>query len=188
MIDRELVESNIITVGQSLVNRTDIGLDYAYALTDVFSAAMIEKIKQEFDSNTIWDKVDLQENSPRKIIPWKSESVIEEVYMVFQELEQEVSDTFSRQLKLQSVNFWQDSPGYTISPHIDNNRISVAMQIYINQSNYEAGTEMYKDHDVIYKLPWVPNTGYILNNTDKSIHGMMTTVNTLRQHIYVIFK
>lgn len=188
MIDQTLIESNIITLRDSLNNRKGTGLDYVHSLNNVFSIDMIEKIRKEFESNTEWTTVHLQEKLPRKAIPWKSESVVEEVHSVFQALEQEVSVIFSKQLKFQSVNFWQDSPGYSINPHLDNNRISVAVQVYINEADPLLGTEMYKDGDVFYKLPWIPNTGYILNNTPNSIHGMRTTGNTNRQHVYAIYK
>jgi len=188
MIDQNLINSNVNAFRESLVNRKDIGLNYVYVLSNIFTNDMIEKIKQEFDSNTTWNNVHLQENFPRKAIPWKPDSVIEEVYMVFQSLEKEVSNIFSRQLKFQSVNFWQDSTGYTINPHIDNDRISVAIQVYINDADPMLGTEMHKNGNVFYKLLWQSNTGYILNNIPESIHSMLTPANTLRQHIYVIYK
>jgi len=188
MIDQGLIESNISTLRDSLNNRKGTGLDYVYSLNNVFSIDMIEKIRKEFKFNTEWNTVHLQEKFPRKAIPWKPESVVEEVYSVFRALEQEISVIFSTQLKFQSVNFWQDSPGYTIDPHLDNNRISVAVQVYINEADPLLGTEMYKDGNVFYKLPWISNTGYILNNTPDSIHGMQTAGTTSRQHVYAIYK
>jgi hypothetical protein len=188
MIDQALVDSNILSLRNSIKNKKDIGLDYAYVLSDIFSSELIEKIKEEFDTNTTWENVQHQETRPRKSMPWKPESVIEEVHMVFQALEEEISEISGQNLKFSSVNFWQDLPGYTIVPHVDNNRITVAIQVYINVADLAAGTEMYKDGNMFYKLPWISNTGYVLKNVPTSVHGMTMPVDTLRQHLYAIYK
>lgn len=186
MIDFNLIDANNKQLSASILNRVDIGLPWAYKIENVFTNALLEKIKIKFNSNTQWEKVNLQNDKNRNLIKWEPDSVIEEVHNIFESCQDIVSDVFKRKVVFKSVNFWKDLPGYTISPHIDNQQISIAIQVYIGESTALAGTELYLDNKQFTKLPWINNTGYILNNTPVSVHGM-TIPSSQRTSVYGIY-
>lgn len=75
---------------------------------------------------------------------------------------------------------WLDQPGLTVPPHLDNQGMPIAMQLYWNINDQNLGTEFYHDADgksVRYKCPYTVNTGYLmLNNTLEQWHGMMHAI------------
>jgi len=82
---------------------------------------------------------------------------------------------------------WEDSPEYTIDPHVDNDAINYAVQIYLNDADPDCGTCMYRDGEVIYQVPFKKNTGYILKNGVNSWHGM-TKPGNVRRSLYVNYR
>jgi hypothetical protein len=186
-LDFDLIDQNINNVNKSISRRIDLNVPWAYQINNVFTDAMIAKIKCEFLQNKNWDKIDLQENKPRQSIRWRHDSVIGEMFMIFQTCENTISKIFNRVVTMSSVNLWQDAPDYQIGPHLDNDRISIAVQIYINDAKIACGTEFYEDKKFIDQIPFECNTGYIMNNTPNSYHGMTTTGAT-RQSVYIIYK
>lgn len=189
MIDFALVNANQSSLKDSLASRLEVGVDWAYRLTNVFSPEFVSKALAEFETNTQWNRIDLQKHFDRRLILWKSDSVIEEAHMIFESCESEMSKLFNKPLKFSSVNFWQDGPTYTIRPHADTTtgKIAASIQVYVGESGPLSGTELYKDGQVFYRFPWQENTGYVMNTVPESIHGMGNPGYT-RHSIYAIYK
>jgi hypothetical protein len=189
MIDSNLVDSAAAQIKQSLTNRQSVGVGWSYALNNILPQPLLDKIKSEFAINEEWTTVHYQENSGRRQIPWKPESVIEETHMAFEACNELVGDIFKENVKLTSVNFWSDPAGYTIPPHTDNNRVGIAIQLYIGDADQQAsGTELFANPTTqITKFPWIDNSGYILHNIPESLHGL-TSLGPQRTSIYVIYR
>jgi hypothetical protein len=188
MLNFNLINENIDTVASSISNRKDIGLSWAYELENVFTDDFLNKIELKFSENLMWESVKLQEKLPRRSIPWQPDSVIEEAHNIFKSLTTPISELFCRDVKFVSINFWDDSEKYTIGPHLDNDEISIAIQVYVNDASINLGTEFYKDSKLYHKIPWKKNSGYILNNTFESYHGMTAITTANRHSLYAIFK
>lgn len=192
MLDFDLINRNVDSVRASLKNKQGVGLPWAYQLTNIFTDDMLGKINAEFDLTTEWGNTALQLTADRREIPWKSDSVVEEVRMVLEEVSNSVSQVFERPVKLRTSTFWQDGETYTILPHTDAihtnyKKIDVSMQIYVGESAITSGTEFYVDNRIFYKCPWVPNTGYALSTSDTSFHGMMSP-GSRRRSIFAIYQ
>lgn len=189
MIDFPLVTVNQQSLRNSLSNKEDVGVNWAYRLTNVFSDSFVSKVIAEFNTNTNWKTLDLQAHMDRKLIVWHSDSVVEEAHMVFESCQDDMSEMFKKKLTFSSVNFWQDGPTYTIRPHADTTtgKIAASIQVYIGESGPNSGTELHKDGAIFYKFPWQNNTGYVMNTVPESIHSM-TYPGFTRRSVYAIYK
>ena len=105
-----------------------------------------------------WQVQELQENLPRKKISWLPDSPIETVHNYFQSL-----PLFSH-LNFMGVTLWSDGPNFFMEEHVDNNRVKIAIQIYLDDRN-SPGTQ-FEDRLIRYGR----NRGYILYNNPKIPH------------------
>lgn len=88
---------------------------------------------------------------------------------------------------------WADYPGYAISKHLDNAEgVYLTLQAYLNIGDIELGTHFSNsnvDEEYQHAIPYLPNFGYIMVNTDYNYHGMIKPVpeNFIRLSSYTWF-
>ena len=101
-----------------------------------------------------------------------------------------------------SLALWEDSEGYKIDKHVDNKSFTAAMQIFLptfgekmalqdNEPLRNTGTQFYNNNpEDIIQVPFVPNTGYFLTNSQKIFHssGEPVPQGSIRSSAYFIFK
>jgi hypothetical protein len=82
---------------------------------------------------------------------------------------------------------WRDQENFHCWWHPDDYTRKPTIQIYVNGPE-EYGTEFQIDGKTV-TLPFVPNSGYLMDNQHQPIHGMTGTVgkNMVRQSIYLIY-
>jgi len=99
-------------------------------------------------------------------------------------------------LGLPNVSMWKDSPGFFLWPHCDQKVLHVTMQIYLDdECDEKCGTTFLKpvlgvEHgEELLTTPYKKGHGYILLNTNKEMHGMMTKVaeGETRSSLYVVY-
>lgn len=83
-------------------------------------------------------------------------------------------DTLRRLYKGPYLMVNEDGP-FMLHPHSDNRTLIANIQIYLEPYNLECGTtfHMAKDWDYKRTLPFIPNTGYFLVNSDLGIHSVV---------------
>ena len=151
-----------------------------WMIRNFFDPAVIEDILNRIVNETNWHKQELQEHSPRDMLGWEPDGLIDDIWCILDDLD------FSKfGLKFKHVTVWKDSPGYTIAEHEDNDRVKGAMQIYLNDIPQNLGTWFEE-----IEIPFIKNTGYIMKNTIKPKHGMKTIVpdHIIRYSLYVWFE
>ena len=150
-----------------------------WTVKNLFDDEILEEIVLRLDNEKSWTAVEMQEHLNRKCLPWNKDEIVADIWSMINTLD------FSKfGFNLQSLTVWKDSEGYTIGDHSDNERVVGAMQIYLNTVPKELGTWFGKN-----EIPFVKNTGYIMNNKNKPRHGMKTMVppNITRYSLYVYF-
>ena len=83
-------------------------------------------------------------------------------------------------------NFITDYKGYTLDPHRDDDRIKLALQIYLGDNN--AGTSLFESvkSPAFHTFKYECNNGYALLNNVFSFHGTeFPVVNEVRKSMYV---
>ncbi len=91
---------------------------------------------------------------------------------------------FNTKLKFDSVDVWIDGKGYKLSPHVDDPRIKLHLQIYLSNDN--EGTSLYdSEGELLYTFPFKANYGYALYNNIYSKHGVEEIEKDGRISLYV---
>lgn len=111
-------------------------------------------------SDTPWELQEMQEDLPRRKISWLLDSPVETVHNYFQSL-----SMFSH-LHFMGITLWKDEKDFWMAPHLDNDRVKVAIQIYLDDRN-SPGTQ-FGDRLINYGR----NRGYIMYNTPDMLHGV----------------
>ncbi len=99
-------------------------------------------------------------------------------------------------LGIPNTSMWRDSAGFELFPHCDQKVLNVTMQIYLdNDCDERCGTTFLKpvfgvEHgEELLTTPYKKGSGYILLNTNKELHGMMTKVpeGNTRTSLYIVY-
>lgn len=180
MLDQILIANTTTHACQAINN--SVALNKNFRILDNFLSSEIVIKLQEYINDvdeSVWNPVPLQEMLPRRSIDWQADTVIEEIHIIADALTQHVNQLFKTSgPKLQSVQLWRDSAGYSLSPHKDNPIIDISLQVYLFDSPSELGTSFMLDKKVL-DLPFRHNTGYVLfkESYDSRIkHWSTTTV------------
>ena len=133
-------------------------------------------------------KLEKQFDMPRQRVDY-AEQLMKKLKIFFLQstITNALQKKFNTSLTLDSVDLWQDSAGYYLTPHTDDTRIKLALQIYLGDNN--VGTSLY-DHkeNIVKTFEFNFNWGYALLNNDVSMHGTASKVQETRNSIYVRYR
>ena len=134
------------------------------------------KLEKQFDRPR--HRVDYNDNIMKKL----------KIFFMHSKITNVLAKKFNTELQFDSVDIWQDKPGYYLEPHTDDPRIKLALQIYLGDNN--VGTSLFdKDNNVLKTFEYKLNSGYALLNTSDSLHGTTTKVESgLRNSMYVRYE
>tara|TARA_B110000285_G_scaffold176811_1_gene198580 strand:+ start:1104 stop:1559 length:456 start_codon:yes stop_codon:yes gene_type:complete len=110
--------------------------------------------------DTPWELQEMQEELPRRKISWLLDSPVETVHNYFQSL------PMLSHLNFMGISLWDDDRDFWMHPHLDNDRVKVAVQIYLDNRN-SPGTQ-FGDRLIRYGR----NRGYIMYNNSDMLHGV----------------
>ncbi len=134
-------------------------------------------------------KLEHQEHRPRLRVDY-DEMISRELNLLFKssKITEALSKKFNVTLEPGTADIWLDYSGYNLSPHRDDARVKLALQIYFG-SGENPGTVLFdQEHDpqIIETFEYKVNMGYALLNNDKSWHGTDGTVtNNVRKSVYI---
>jgi hypothetical protein len=158
----------------SILNATEFPLgDYKiYFLKDCFSDQELDSFDDIYNSDG--KLVSLQEDLPRLQYDEHRD------YYVSKLKASPVLDAINTRFNIECNNlaplWWQDFPGYDIGPHVDNEGVPAAMQIYLPSNAIKKLGTTFKYKDEIINVPYVPNSGYICFDTTKLTHQSTNAV------------
>ena len=164
---------------QSLDAVTQIRSDL-WSIKEILFKDELNYLLSAVENETDWIKIEEQRNLNREQVAWKPDGICDWLWCKLSELD------FSRLgLKFRTAMIWKDQPGYKINHHFDNDRVTAAMQIYLSQDRADLGT--WFENSV--EIPFKQNTGYIMHNRNRLIHGMKKPVpdSYSRLSVYALF-
>lgn len=93
-------------------------------------------------------------------------------------------DTLRRLYRGAGLSINEDSP-FKLTPHSDNRTVIANIQIYLDPPDPDIGTRFHDMMDMSnsQKLPFTPNTGYFLVNSDMGIHSVIHDKDIKRRSI-----
>ena len=135
-----------------------------------------------------YKKLTHQEHLPRRKI-LKTNLFLKEMQILFMNsnITKSLEKKFNQKLKFDSIDLWIDDEGYFLPPHLDNEKIKLHLQIYLDNDN--VGTSLYNlNKEKIYTFPYKMNCGYALLNNKHSLHGVETVMKDGRKSMYVRYQ
>ena len=168
-----------------------------FAVKDLITDELMNELSKVELKDISWTKMEWQEDWKRRKLEVESDSVFKQIEKEINSQAKLIGAVIGRTINNISVTFWLDLPGFTVTPHIDNPKVDNALQLYLKDCN-NAGTSFYnpkdseietKDDEQFWhyigdKVPsslrhtfnCVKNTGYIMLNNEKQLHGVPTTL------------
>lgn len=135
-----------------------------------------ELVQHSQQSDTSWEPQQEQEKYPRLRLVDESTPTMVKACKYFSSL-----PMFSK-LDLLSVTMWKDEPNFWMDPHVDNEDITVAIQIYLDDRNSPGTT--FGDRTIHYGR----NRGYIMFNDATKEHSVPKQIpHEGRLSIYAIY-
>jgi hypothetical protein len=125
----------------------------------------------------LWEVQELQEHLPRKKISWLLDSPIETAHNYFESLPLFESFDFM------GTSLWKDDVDFYMANHIDNDRVKVAIQIYLDNGN-SPGTQFGNR-----LIKYGRNRGYIMYNSSTMFHSVPKQIpHDGRLSIYALYQ
>jgi hypothetical protein len=187
-IDSSLVEQATAYSYWQLHQSRTTAIPGLFRVQDFLYPVLLDKLLAKLCETLPWQpettESGLEAYPNRQKINWLPDSVIEETHMVFANITAAVNRKFARKNRFLSISVWRDDPGYCIAPHTDTELIDIAIQIYLEPGRPELGTEFHLDPHTV-KIPYQPNTGYIMDNQAQILHSMPTPVPEFQRRLSV---
>ena len=198
MLDYDLITANSQTLTKALVESQKVN-DQLRSFSQPLQPALLSKLIDYFHNNfssEIWvaetttDGVPMTK-TPRFKLTWEAESVIEELHEICQAQTTCIEKLYQKKLgSFKGIVIWRDHHGYKLDWHQDNPVIGMSIQIYLDGSNVNPGTEFKLDSGNLV-VPFVPNTGYIVDQSDprRPLHRVAGEVphDQVRYSLFVIW-
>jgi hypothetical protein len=163
MIDHTLISSATAHAKLAIKNSKSITNDLKL-VTDILCPDIVIKLRQFIETvdEKEWITVKDQELFPRRVLRWASDTVLEEVHTVMDNLTDTINVYFHTTDKVFiGLQVWRDCDGYEITAHRDNSIIDIAMQIYLFDHSEKYGTTFDLNQELV-NIPFKHNTGYLL--------------------------
>lgn len=151
---------------------------------------LIDKINQQIDSLKK-TRLEKQLELPRERAEY-NQILLKELKILFSnsQIRKELEKKYTTELKVESVDIWFDYENYYLSPHIDDKRIKLSLQIYLG-TDEQPGTILCKDNidkNIVDVFSYKYNCGYSMLNNTSSYHALEYPVKQgVRKSLYVRF-
>lgn len=191
MIDQNIINASTDTANLSIINRKTTASPMLYLVNNVFDDKLINGLKDYLKQDQLpWIENETAQDH-RARISWDSDTVIEELHGVCNNLTSILTDQlFEQPLNFIGVSIWKDQHPFSMGWHIDNPIINVALQVYLFDAPPQFGTSfLINDADI--PVPYIHNSGYI--SVTKSHPGIKhrvtnpTPIGITRYSVYAIW-
>ena len=116
-------------------------------------------------------KLERQEHLPRVRLDYNDQLMRRiRIFFMNKNITNALATKFNTYLKFESVDIWVDNKDYSLTPHVDDSRIKLALQIYLGDNN--KGRSLYNEDNIVKTFEYKFNSGYALLNNAKSLHGI----------------
>ena len=166
-----------------------------FSVEDVYPQELLAECQQQSIDTIPWeplgDDTYTQYDTPRRMLICESPNVFAKLNEYVTTLVPEIQLVTNKPITTADTRVWADYPGYIIPRHLDNTKIYITLQVYLNDGDTELGTHFSDSIDGTYQhaIPYRSNFGYIMVNTDYNFHGMIKPVpdNFIRLSSYTWF-
>jgi len=178
---------------KAIDNKNDL-----FSIKNIITEELLEKLSLEVLDTIPYTKMEgLQAQMPRRKLVPVTGSTLSQIQEHIDKQKDVISKAVGYKINQIDSVFWLDQPGFSIDAHIDNPGVGNAMQIYLSNCK-DLGTIFYnvEDSEIVTKedkqrwhyqgshppanirkaFDFETNTGYIMINNNKQLHGVPNTV------------
>ena len=167
-----------------------------FKVEDVYPTdTIIECQQQDIDSipwEPLGEGIYSQAATTRRMLICNPPNVFATLNEYVQTLIPTIQEITNKPISHCDTRVWADYNRYAIPRHLDNSGVYITLQVYLNKGDEELGTHFSNSMIGNYQhaIPYRPNFGYIMVNTDYNFHGMIKPVpdNFIRLSSYTWFK
>lgn len=188
-LDFTLIDDSTVYSINQLKNKAPTVSPGLFLLESFLHPQLLAKLNDYIiNADLAWQVEPYQANRNRLKINWVSDSVIEEVHIVMENLTSALNQQFNRTDRFLGVTIWKDQEGYTIERHTDNSTVNLAIQIYLTGSVDDLATK-FEYGNVIISADYKENSGYLQDNQLGIMHYLDNPVpkDHVRYSLYAIW-
>ena len=175
-----------------------------FQVNGLFTDILLDNLSKEILEAIPFTKMEWQENWERRKLIVAPGSVLEQIQKHIDSQAEAIGQALGKTIENISTIFWLDLPGFTCPAHFDNPGVDTVMQLYLKDCD-DAGTIFYNPQQddieikddaqkihyignfvpssVRHAFDCVKNTGYIMLNNKKQLHGVPTTLDKNLQRL-----
>jgi len=164
---------------------------YYQSFQDILPENLLERLKKLEPTNCLVKKLEGQETFNRVRVDYQ-EDISKALNLIFKssKIKNVFEEKYKMELVPQTTDIWFDSKGYNLTPHTDDSRLALSMQIYINTDSSIPGTALFKSKnstESFCQFKYVENNGYSLLNNKTGYHGTAFEMKSsnVRKSVYV---
>ena len=149
-----------------------------YLVQNVFDDLLIQQLTQ------ISDPIEIRTHDGKQRQVYKPDDQLCD--QITSMVKNTITEVTTCEIIITAIEVWCDEPGYYLGPHLDDVRAQNIMIVYLSKGHESLGTMFYEDRQK-HVVPYKYNSGLILLNSDKTIHGMNQKVSDInyRRAVYI---
>ena len=147
-----------------------------FQITDVLDISTIEMLSREALESLPYTKQEWQEDWKRKLLIPLPGSVFESIALEYNSKRELIGKAVGLDITQIDTRFWLDYEGFKCARHFDNEGVDYVMQIFLSDAPEQLGTVFYNKEEVRKAFDFDRNSGYIMFNNTKQLHGMENEV------------
>lgn len=166
-----------------------------FSLKNIINQNLIDNLVKEDFFSYDFETFENHETRPRRLLKITKENILNKISLdLFIKLPK-ISKILNVDFKTIKTVYWLDLPGYKLGPHLDDDRVHYAMQLYLWGD--PIGTTFFKvdkpsrnlkfrtkDLEIRKAFDFVPNTGYLMKQNDYQVHAVVDTIMKPRLSCY----
>ncbi len=160
-------------------------------LQDVFPNELVQELSACDPTSVSTKKLERQSAYPRVRVDY-AETISKKLNLIFKstKITELFESKYNLKLVAQTADIWFDSKGYNLTPHTDDPRLAMSMQIYLDTNENVPGTALFESKDAVTpfcQFKYERNNGYSLLNNQSGYHGTAFAMETtgIRKSVYV---
>ena len=147
-----------------------------FLVDQILTDEMIQQLSHEVLEELPYTKQEWQETWNRKRLMPMPGSTLQSIADHYNDNREQISKATGLEITQIDTRFWLDYHDFDCPKHLDNDGIDYVMQIFLSDAPKDLGTVFYEGDKIRKAFDFNKNTGYIMFNNDKQMHGMENKV------------
>lgn len=148
-----------------------------FYIEDAYPVDIVDQLRTTDPLSHPYGKVEMQDNWPRRNVQPLANSVYTKLTDALNQYSNQISEAMGQPVYVAYTGIWLDEAGFAMGKHLDDDRVVMSLQIYLNDNDEKLGTTFFnEDGSIRCQFPYKFNCGYMMINGPDQYHGMTVPV------------